>query len=276
MNKIIAKKSVSEDLVKFEIRTSINLGEIKPGQYILLTTEKNETGFPLPVVKTNPENGTITVLVYAADKATRQLAELKTGSELVGLDGPFGHPAQIENFGTVLCVARGPGIVPLLPVVYALSAAGNRIVTILSAQTMEGILLENEIRVLSAEVLTYTDDGSCGVKGPVCHAMGKVLKFNRFDQVVAMGSAKTIKEICTITILKAIPEQAFLYLERTEANKGHGIFKVSICGNAKAVCVDGFNFNAYYPGFEEMVKRFGCKEETAFQNHAANRAGIPA
>lgn len=276
MNKIIAKKYVSADLVKFEIRTSFHPREIKPGQYILLETGTNETGFPLPVLNSNPEQETITVLVYAADEATRRLAELKTGSELFELDGPFGHPAQTGNFGTVLCVGRGPGIVPLLPVIQALSAAGNRIVTILSAQTMEGLLLENEVRALSAEVITCTDDGSCGLKGPVCHAMGKALKSNRFDQVVAMGSAKTIKEICSITILNAIPVQAFLHLQRTEGIKGHCSFKVSICGNTKAVCVDGFNFNAYYPGFEEMVKRFGAKEETAFPMNAAYRAGVPA
>lgn len=260
MNRIIAKKSISEDLVKFEIRTSIAVNEVKVGQYVILTVEKNQPEIPLAVLRTDSEKETITVIVYANDEYTRRLIELKSGSEIFAIEGPFGYPAKIENFGSVLCVGRGPGIVMLLPILNSLRAAGNRISTILSAQTKEGIILENEIKAVSNEVITITDDGSFGEKSSVCQAMIQTMKTIKTDQVFAIGPPTTIKVTCAHTTKYNIPAQAILYLKQADKNTGHGIFKVSICGSAKAVCVDGFNFNAWYPNFEEMIKRFGREE----------------
>ena len=260
MNKIIAKKSISADLVKFEIRTSVALKEIKVGQHVVLIVEKNQPEIPLAVLRTDSEKETITVIVYAKDQYTKRLAELNSGSEIFRIEGPFGYPARIENFGSVLCVGRGPGIVMLLPILNSLRAAGNQICTILSAQTKEGIILENEIKAISNEVITITDDGSIGLKSSVCQAMIQSIKTINPDQVFAIGSATIIKVTCAHTTKYNIPNQAILYLKQNCKNAGHGIFKVSICGSAKAVCVDGFNFNAWYPNFEEMIKRFGHEE----------------
>lgn len=268
MNKIIAKKNLSEDLVKFEISN-----EIKIGQYIILTIEKNETGIPFAVVKTDSEKETITVIVYAIDDYTRRLAELNSGNEIFRIDGPFGYPAQIENFGTVLCIGRGSGIVPLLPILISLRAAGNDIITILSAQTRAGIIHEKEIKAISDEVITITDDGNSGAKGSVCQVIGQILRNNKINQVFVIGSATTIKSTCSHTTKYDIPTQAILYLNKSDQKSGHGIFRVSICGTVKAVCVDGYNFNAYYPNFEEMIRRFGSGD---FEMHSSINRTIEA
>jgi NAD(P)H-flavin reductase len=260
MNRIVTKKSISEDLVKLEIRTSIAVNNIQPGQYIILRMEENEPGIPLPVVKTNAEKETITVIVSVTDENNRQLANMNEGNSIFGIEGPFGYPAQIENFGTVLCIGRGPGIIALLPVLNSLRAIGNQIVTVLSAQSKDGIILENEIKAVSDEVITITDDGSYGEKESIYQVVGQVLRNNRINQVFVIGTAKTIKETCSHTTKNNIPTQAVLHLGKTVENGAHGIFRVSICGSGKAVCVDGFNFNAWYPNFEEMIKRFGSSE----------------
>lgn len=261
MNKIIAKKSLSVDLVKFEIRTPIATNEIKPGRYILLVVEKDEPGIPVAVVKTNPEKETVSVLVYAADKYSQRLAGLNAGSELFAVTGPFGYLLPVENFGTVLCVSRGPGAIILLPVVTALCAAGNRIVTILSAQTPEGILLQNEINSVSDEVIAITDNESSGEKGSFCRTLTQTLRSNKFDQVFVIGSASAIKNTCVHAIKYNLPTQSILYINKTSPKSGHGIYKVSVTGGSRAVCVDGYDFNAWYPNLEEMIKRFGREEE---------------
>ena len=261
MNKIIAKKSLSEDLVKFEIRTPIATNEIKPGRYILLVVEKDEPGIPVAVVKTNPEKETVTVLVYATDKYSQRLAKLNAGSEIFAVNGPFGYQVPVENFGTVLCVSRGSGVVLLLPVLTSLHAAGNRIITILSAQTPEGILLQSEINAVSDEVIAITDSESSGEKGSLCQALTQTLRTNKIDQVFVVGSAFAIKNACVHAIKYNIPTQAILYINKITPNTGHGIYKVSVTGSSRAVCVDGNDFNAWYPNLEEMIKRFGREEE---------------
>ncbi|HAQ19364.1 MAG TPA: hypothetical protein DCR40_09065 [Prolixibacteraceae bacterium] len=275
MNKIIAKKRISDEVVKFEIRTSIAINEIRIGHYVILQDEKGEHEISVPVVKTDPEKETITVIVHSANDAAKHFAELNPGNEIVGIEGPFGYPAQIENFGNVLCIGREQGIVPLLPVLTSLHAAGNRIITILSSPTKEGIILENEIKAISDEVITLTDDGSYGEKGSVCQVMTQTMRTNIMNQVIAFGPATTIQITCAHTIKYNIPTQAILYLKNAGKNTGHGIFKVSICGSTRVVCVDGYNFNAYYPNFGEMIKRFGHEEEIPYKINACNEINIP-
>jgi len=275
MNKIIAKKSLSEDLVKFEIRTPIAINEIKPGRYILLIVEKDEPGIPVSVVKTNPEKETITVLVHVADKYSQRLADLNQGSDIFAVNGPFGYPLPIEKFGTVLCVSRGCGIVMLLPILASLHAAGNRIITILSAQTQEGVLLQNEINAVSDEVIAITNNEISGEKSSLCQTLTQTLKTNKIDHVFVVGSATTIKNTCVHAIKYNVPTQAILYINKTTPKTGHDIYKVTVSGTSRAVCVDGYDFNAWYPNLEEMIKRFGRDEEIPCKSSLANESNIP-
>ncbi len=275
MNKIIAKKSLSEDLVKFEIRTPIAINEIKPGRYVLLIVEKDEPGIPVSVVKTNPEKETITVLVHVADKYSQRLADLNQGSDIFAVNGPFGYPLPIEKFGTVLCVSRGCGIVMLLPILASLHAAGNRIITILSAQTQEGVLLQNEIKAVSDEVIAITNNEISGEKSSLCQTLTQTLKTNKIDHVFVVGSATTIKNTCVHAIKYNVPTQAILYINKTTTKTGHGIYKVTVSGTSRAVCVDGYDFNAWYPNLEEMIRRFGRDEEIPCKSSLANESNIP-
>ncbi|MDD2306938.1 MAG: hypothetical protein PHP53_19705 [Prolixibacteraceae bacterium] len=275
MNKIIAKKSISSDVVRFEIRTSMAVNDIRPGRYILLIVEKDKHGIPAAVVKFDAEKGIITVLVFVADRYSQQLAELNSGSEIYGINGPFGYPLLIENFGTVLCVIRGPGAVMLLPALASLHSAGNRIVTILSARTHDGIQLENEIRAISDEVIFISHNENRGEKGSVCEAITQTLRTTRIDQVFVIGSATIIKDTCVHVSKYNIPIQSILYYDKTAQKSGHGIYKVSVPGTSRAVCVEGFDFNAWYPNLEEMIKRFGREDDIQCNTISTKDVNIP-
>lgn len=260
MNKIVTKKNISENLVKLEIKVSNAIREIKPGQYVVFRLGENGSRVSLTVSKVNAEKETITVYVHVIDLDTSQLACMNVGNRIFGIDGPFGVTFKVENFGSVLCVCRGLGIVPILPVLTSLRAAGNRVITIISAQTKEGIVLENEIRAASDDVLILTEDGSWGDKGLIYDEMRKMLTYSKINQVFAMGSAKMIKESFSLTRKYNIPTQAILYSGKTDEGGLNGIFWVRICHAGKSVCVDGVDFNAYYNDFDEMVQRFGCSD----------------
>jgi NAD(P)H-flavin reductase len=164
----------------------------------------------------------------------------------------------------------------LYPILASLRASGNRIVSVLSAQTKDRIIFETEIRAISDEVIILTDDGSYGEKDPFCHVVGKVLRNNRFDQVYTVGCAKTVKETFALTQKYNTPTQAILHLGKSGENRLTGIFNVNICGSAKSVCVDGLNFNAYYQNLEEMARRFGNESfETLSKPNVTNKVNIP-
>lgn len=259
MNKIVAKRNISENLVKFEINASGTIRAIKPGQYVIFRIDENGPRIPLPILKVNNEREIITVLVHATDSGSRQLAAMNEGNSLFGIDGPFGIPVVHEDFGTVLCVGRGLGIVAMLPVLSSLRTSGNRVITVLSAQTKGGILLENEIHAISDEVIVLTEDGSWGEKGLICHAARALQAESTINQVFAFGSAKTIKETNSLTRKYNVPMQAVLFSGKTDESGLNSIFRVSICSDGKSLCVDGVNFNAYFNGYEELIQRFGSK-----------------
>jgi ferredoxin--NADP+ reductase len=54
------------------------------------------------------------------------------------------------------------GVAPLLPIVEAFKQAGNRVITVLAARKKELIILEEQMRQHSDEVIIMTDDGSYG------------------------------------------------------------------------------------------------------------------
>ena len=260
MNRIVTKKSISEDLVQLEIKTNIAARAIQPGQYIQLRMEENTPGISLPVLNSCSDRETVSVLVSVTNQASRLLSRLIAGSHLLAVDGPFGHPAQIGNFGTVLCVAREQSIVAITTVIQSLRKAGNRVIAILSAKTGEEILLQDELSQMTDRLQVITDDGSLGTQATVCSMVGQMVRSQRFDQVFVTGPAKTIRETCSHATKHNVPVQAVLHLQKVAQNGGHGFLKVSICGSERSVCVDGVNFNAYFPNFEEMMKRFGSDD----------------
>lgn len=256
MNRIISRKSLSEELIRFEISTSVPVRDIGPGQYMVFKTDEKGPGIPLPVIKTNAEKGTVITLASVLDEDSATLSRLQAGSALYAVTGPYGYAARVESLGTVLCIGREGGIAALVPVLSALRAAGNRVVTILSAPSAQEMPLEDEIRALSAELTVITDDGSYGGKSAVCQAVGQAMRRPPIQQVMVMGGARTIRDVFSVTTNYQVPTQAVLYSGRARGKGTHGIFRVSICGNARSICVDGYNFNAYYSNFEELVARF--------------------
>jgi len=251
-SKIVSRKNLSEQLYKLEIKPSGTFNTFNPGQYVILRTT-NGAAITLPIVKTDVSRETLTVIAPSIpEKLSALLNPCPTHIELE-LEGPFGEPFRIEKFGSVLCVANQESLIPLYPVLVALRAAGNQVTCLLTETASDDLFLENELRNISDNFISNTEN----TPRRASQLMEQTLRRQKYDQVLAIGSAKTIREICTVCTTTSTPVQAMLYLNEQNLKGRHGIFRVSICANTRALCVDGYNFNAYYMSFEELVKRFG-------------------
>lgn len=256
MNRILTRKSLSHHLMRFEISTSLPLANVKPGQYLVSRFHEHKPWITLPVVKIHAEKGTVVVVSPVGEESIGPLSLLTAGSSLNALHGPCGDALRIELFGSVVCIAREGGIVALLPVLSALREAGNRVITLLSASTDQGILFEDEVRALSHETVVVTDDGSLGQKGSIAGVAAQLWKGQTVSQVFVFGGAAAIRETHGLAIRYQVPMQALMYLDKAVESGLPGIFRVSVCRSAGGICVDGYNFNAYYANFEELVRRF--------------------
>jgi NAD(P)H-flavin reductase len=267
ISKIITRKTLSENLYKLEIKPSGTFITPKPGQYIILRVLPNGAAITLPVIKTDSSRETLTVLALSIPEKLTALVNPCLSGIQIDIEGPFGQSFHIENFGSVLCVVNQESMISLYPVLAALWTARNQITCMLTGTGGDDQILKNEIRNMSDHFINTE-----GNPRRSSQILEQTLRTQKYDQVFAIGSAKTIRETFTVCTATGTAAQAMLFLTEKTQKGLHGIFRVSICGNTRALCVDGYNFNAYFTSFEEMVKRFGCEHSEA---HVMNRINTP-
>lgn len=255
MNWIVAKKKLSENVVKIDIKApEIALGW-KPGLYVTVRVSEADKPFPLVIAEVDNKKGEFSSLVHTISPLRQKFASLSVGDELYELSSFYGEPLDVKKVGTVLCVADGVGIVPMLPIASALKAAGNKVVILMGASSEKYLLFKDEMARIADDFLAMTDDGSCGREGMVTDALRGIFSHEKIDFMVAYGPARMIKEASILSHRFSISLIACLYSVCTTDKGYDGTYRVSICPNSKSVCVDGIDFNAFYSNFETMIAR---------------------
>jgi ferredoxin/flavodoxin---NADP+ reductase len=270
MNRIVAKEFFSELVVKLEVEAPLIAKARKPGNFVILRVSENGERIPLTIAASDTDKGTITLIAQKVGVSTEKLARLEVGDSLVDLVGPLGKPTHIEKVGTILACGGGVGIAPLLPIVEGLKKAGNRVVSVLAARSKELIILEDEIRKWSDEVIIMTDDGSYGQKGLVTQGAEMVIQREKVDECIAIGPAVMMKFTSMLTKKYNIPTQASLNSIMVDGTGMCGACRVTVGGKTRFTCVDGPEFDAHQIDFEEMMMRLGgyCDEEKqAFEQY---------
>ena len=255
MNKIVAKEHFSENVVKLVIEAPLIAKARRAGHFVIVRCGDMGERIPLTIADSDPKAGTITLVVQAVGDSTRKICALNPGDELTDVVGPLGQATHIENFGTVVCCGGGVGVAPLLPIIRALKAAGNRVVSVLAGRTKELIILEDEVRASSDEVIVMTDDGSYGHKGLVTAGVEQVIKRERVDRVITIGPAIMMKFVALLTKKYEIPTEASLNAIMVDGTGMCGACRVSVGGKTRFVCVEGPEFDAHQVDFDELMMR---------------------
>lgn len=257
MNKIISKAYFSANVVKFEVEAPLIAKSRKAGHFVMVKVGEKGERIPLTIADADVQKGTITLVVQKMGVSSTKLCALNEGDFITDMVGPLGKATHIENFGTVVCACGGVGTAPMLPIVAALKAAGNRVITIIAARTKELIILEEQMKVNSDEVMVMTDDGSYGTKGLVTNGVEAVINREKVDLCVTIGPAIMMKFVSKLTEKYEVPTVASLNTIMVDGTGMCGACRVSVGGKTKFVCVDGPEFDAHLVDFDEMLMRLG-------------------
>ena len=255
MNKIISKEYFSANVVKFDVEAPLIAKARKAGHFVIVRTGEKGERIPLTITSSDPERGTISLVIQAVGKSTRKLCSLEAGDYITDVVGPLGQATHVEKVGTVVCCGGGVGVAPLLPIVEAMKKAGNRVITVLAARTKELIILEEQVRPYSDEVIIMTDDGSYVKKGLVTHGVEEVINREKVDLCVTIGPAIMMKFVSLLTKKYDIPTMASLNTIMVDGTGMCGACRVTVGGKTKFVCVDGPEFDAHQVDFDEMLMR---------------------
>ena len=258
MNKIISKEHFSEKVFKLVIEAPLIARSRKAGHFVIVRVGEKGERMPLTIAGADPVKGTITLVIQEVGLSSTRLCELNEGDYITDVVGPLGQATHIENFGTVVCAGGGVGVAPMLPIVQALKAAGNRVITVLAGRNKELIILEKEMRESSDEVIIMTDDGSYGRKGLVTEGIEGVIKREKVDKCFCIGPAIMMKFVCLLTKKYEIPTDVSLNTIMVDGTGMCGACRITIGGKTKFVCVDGPEFDGHQVDFDEMLKRMGA------------------
>lgn len=255
MAKIIEKTHFSPHVVKMVVEAPMIARSRRAGHFVIVRPCEGGERIPLTIADADIEKGTITLVIQEVGTSTRKICALNPGDDLPDVVGPLGRATHIEKVGTVVCCGGGVGVAPLMPIVKAMKAAGNRVITVLAARTADLIILENEMRRHSDEVIIMTDDGSKGRKGLVTEGVEDVIKREKVDQVVTIGPAIMMKFVALLTKKYEIPTVCSLNTIMVDGTGMCGACRVSVDGKTRFVCVEGPEFDAHKVDFDQMLSR---------------------
>jgi len=261
MNKVVKKEFFSEKVVRLEVEAPLIARSRKAGNFVILRVGEKGERIPLTIASANAEKGTIDLVAQVVGVSTSKLADLEPGDYITDLVGPLGKPTHIEKAGTILAAGGGVGVAPLLPIVEAFKKAGNRVITVLAARSKDLIILEDQMRQWSDELIVMTDDGSHGRKGLVTAGMEEILQREKVDECIVIGPAIMMKYAAMLTKKYNVPTQASLNSIMVDGTGMCGACRVSVGGKTRFTCVDGPEFDAHHIDFDEMLMRLGGYRE---------------
>lgn len=255
MYKIVSKQMFSPKVAKLVVEAPLIARSRRPGHFVIVRLGEKGERIPLTIADADAAAGTITLVIQAVGESTAQFIGLGPGDAFTDVVGPLGHATHIERFGTVVCSGGGVGVAPLLPIIKAMKEAGNRVISVLAARNKDLIILEDEVRRHSDEVIIMTDDGSAGRKGLVTNGIEDVIQREKVDQVVTIGPAIMMKFVSLLTKKYDIPTICSLNTIMVDGTGMCGACRVSVGGKTRFVCVDGPEFDAHQVDFDQMLMR---------------------
>ena len=259
--KIVNKEYFSANVVKLEVEAPLIARSRKAGHFVIVKCGEKGERIPLTIAGADVAKGTITLIVQAVGVSTKKLCSLNVGDEITDVVGPLGQATHIEKVGTVVCAGGGVGIAPLMPIVEALHQIGNRVIVVLAARTKALIILEEQMKVHSDEVVIMTDDGSYGTKGLVTNGVEQIINREKVDLCVTIGPAVMMKFVSLLTKKYDIPTVASLNTIMVDGTGMCGACRVTVGGKTRFVCVDGPEFDAHQVDFDEMLMRLNSYKD---------------
>lgn len=271
MNKIIRKKQFSEKVYCFEVEAPLIAKSCRPGNFVIVRVDKKSERVPYTIAKADVEKGTLTMVIQEVGLSSTKFCKLNVGDSVIDIVGPLGSASKIEKYGTVICAGGGIGIAAILPILTALKQAGNRVISVLAGRTKDLVIMVDDVKAYSDEVIIMTDDGSWGQKGVVTVGVEQVINREHVDKVIAIGPPMMMKFTSLTAKKYGIPNDVSLNTIMVDGTGMCGACRLTIGGKTKFVCIDGPEFNGDLVDWDEMMNRMGTfknveQEEMAHYN----------
>ena len=257
MFKILKKEELSPNVFSMDIDAPRVAKKAQAGQFIVLRVDEKGERIPLTIANFNRETGVVNIVFQVIGASTMALAAVEEGESIVDFVGPLGQPSEIEKFdGTVVVVGGGIGVAPTFPIARAMKEAGNKVIAIMGAKTKDILIMEDEMKEVTDEILITTDDGSRGIKGFVTYAVQELVeRGEKIAQITAIGPVIMMKSVADCTRELGIHTVVSLNPIMVDGTGMCGGCRVQVGEDTKFACVDGPEFDGHLVDFKALMSR---------------------
>jgi ferredoxin--NADP+ reductase len=254
---ILEKEKLSDVNTLMVVEAPAVAKKAQAGQFVIVRNDEYGERIPLTIADYDREAGTLTIIFQEVGKSTMQMGTMEVGESFATVAGPLGHPTEVEDYGTVICIGGGVGIAPIYPIAKALKQAGNKVISIIGARTKELLFWEEKMAAVSDELIVCTDDGSYGRKALVTEPLKELLeeKGDELAKVWAIGPAIMMKFVSLTTEPYDVPTIVSLNTIMIDGTGMCGGCRVLLESEAQFVCVDGPEFDAHKVDWDNLLAR---------------------
>ncbi len=254
--KIVRKEDLNSQIYLMEIEAPLVAKKAEPGQFVIIRMDEKGERVPFTIADFDRKKGTVTVIIQAVGKTTKDLSKLKSGDSVLDFAGPLGMPTPLDGLKKVAVIGGGLGTAIAYPQAKKLKEMGANVTAISGFKSKEYIILEKEMQAVSDKLIVTTDDGSNGVGGFVTERLSDELESGeKFDEVIAIGPLRMMKAVCDITKKYDIPTTVSMNPVMIDGTGMCGGCRVTVGGETKFACVDGPDFDGHKIDWDGAIKR---------------------
>ena len=254
--KIVKKADLNSQIYLMEIEAPLVARKAAPGQFVILRMDEKGERVPFTIADFDKEKGTVTVIIQAVGKTTRDLSKLNEGDTILDFAGPLGIPTPLEGLKKVAVIGGGLGTAIAYPQAKKLKELGAEVTAISGFRSKEYIILEDEMNSVSDKLIITTDDGSNGLQGFVTDRLREELESGeKYDEVIAIGPLVMMRAVCNLTKEFGIPTTVSMNPVMIDGTGMCGGCRVIVGGETKFACVDGPDFDGHKIDWDAAIKR---------------------
>jgi NAD(P)H-flavin reductase len=269
--RIVKKEVYSPVTYMWEVEAPDVARAVQPGHFLMVRMDEAGERIPLTVADFDRRRGTVTVVIQAVGKSTREMMELAEGDSILDFIGPLGEASHIQKRSKVILVGGGLGVAPVYPQLRAYKDLGSTTLSIIGFRTKGLVFWEDRFRAYSDELHIATDDGSTGHKGFVSQVLQLLVEQHRdIEEIVAIGPLPMMKACCDVTRPFGVRTMVSLNSIMVDGTGMCGSCRVTVGGKLRFACVDGPDFDGHQVDFEELMRRqrrFQREEQDSLQRY---------
>src|SRR3974377_295148 len=272
---IVGREDFSPATYSLVVRHPLMAKAARPGQFFIVMSHESGERIPLTIADFDRENGTVTLVVQAVGKTTREMQQTcQVGTALYALVGPMGIPSALGAARKVVCVGGGLGVAPVFPQARGFKENGAYVIGVLGFRRSNLIFWQDKFSSCCDELVLWTDDGSAGIKGFVSDGIKLAIESHPdIDEVIAIGPPLMMKACAEVTRPHAIKTMVSLNPIMVDGTGMCGGCRVKLGNEVKFACVDGPDFDGHKVDFADLMmrlRRYAEQEKTAVARWSEN------